>query len=301
MRHIEPIKVRIAIMTQEERDIIANFIARVGGGTSGTPAFGSVPSTPPALPPVDPAADNLIAEQFARYPEARYRITQLAFVQEHALAEAQNRIRRLEWDVQQAQAAAQQAAAEQQAAAQPPASRGFLGGLFGGGAAAPAANPGVWGPGAARQAPPNWQQQAPPQPQYAQGYQPGMFQRQGSGFLGSALTTAAGVAGGVVAGNVLMDMFSSHREGGFLGGGAAPVESAGSPWGNSALPAAPQADYVDQGSWTTPDQSAPATDDASWSQPQPDPSSWTDNSDGGAAGGDWGGDPGGSSDDNNLI
>ena len=41
-----------------------------------------------------------------------------------------------------------------------------------------------------------------------------MFQRQGSGFLGSALTTAAGVAGGVVAGNALMNMFSGHEGGG---------------------------------------------------------------------------------------
>ena len=47
----------------------------------------------------------------------------------------------------------------------------------------------------------------------------------GSGFLGSALTTAAGVAGGVVAGNVLMDMFSGH--GGGMGGGSACSAAAG--------------------------------------------------------------------------
>ena len=35
-------------------------------------------------------------------------------------------------------------------------------------------------------------QYAPPPPQYAPGYQPGMFQQRGSGFLGTALTTAAG-------------------------------------------------------------------------------------------------------------
>ena len=34
-----------------------------------------------------------------------------------------------------------------------------------------------------------------------------MFQRSGSGFLGSALTTAAGVAGGLVVGNALMNAF----------------------------------------------------------------------------------------------
>ena len=36
----------------------------------------------PDLPPVDPEADRFIGDQFSRYPEARYRITQMAFVQE---------------------------------------------------------------------------------------------------------------------------------------------------------------------------------------------------------------------------
>ena len=40
-----------------------------------------------------------------------------------------------------------------------------------------------------------------------------MFQRSGSGFLGSALTTAAGVGGGILAADALMDLFG-HRGGG---------------------------------------------------------------------------------------
>jgi hypothetical protein len=297
-------------MTQEERDIIVNFIARISGGqAAGAPsggAFASVPSTAPALPPVDPAADALIGEQLARFPEARYRITQLAFVQEHALAEAQNRIKRLEWEVQQAQQAAQQAqAAAQQAAAQPQPqpSRGFLGGLFGGSAPPPPAPPqGVWNQGGSAG------YQAPPPPQYAPGYQPGMFQRQGSGFLGSALTTAAGVAGGLVVGNALMDLFSPHRAeaapSGFMP--AAPAEgAASSPWASSPLPeppTPPEPGYVDQSGWTTPDQTAQtggSTDDNSWAQPQPDPSNWADNSGGGDSG--WGNDPGGADDDNSMV
>jgi hypothetical protein len=293
-------------MTPEERDIITNFIARVSGqGSAGQPGgFGSVPSTAPALPPVDREADALIADQFGRFPEARYRLTQLAFVQEHALAEAQNRLKRMEWELQQAQQTAQEAQQQaQQAAAQPQPSRGFLGGLFGGSAAPQQPPAGVWGQGgpAPNQAPPQWQQQPPP-PQYPPSYQPGMFQRQGSGFLGSALTTAAGVAGGVVAGNVLMDMFSSHR-GGMFGGGesALPVEgAAASPWGGAGAlpepPVPPNPGYVDQGSWTTPDQTAQSGDNA-WAQPEPqaDPSSWADNSGGG---GDWAADNSGNDDDN---
>ena len=203
-------------MTNEERELISQFVARVGGSTAG--GFSrSVPSTQPGLPPIDPEADRFIAEQFQTHPEARYRITQMAVVQEAALAEAANRIQRLQAEL----AAAQQHAS--QAAAGPQQSRGFLGGLFGGGASAPppGAQPGpsVWNQGQPGGAPQYASGTAVPPPQYPPNMQPGMFQQSGgSGFLGSALRTAAGVAGGVVAGNVLMDMFSGHG-GGMFGGG----------------------------------------------------------------------------------
>src|SRR5471030_2455191 len=131
-------------MTNEERDIITQFIARVGGATQPSGfATGSVPATQPALPPIDLEADGFIGQAFTQYPEARYRITQLAFVQEHALVEAQNRIQRLEWELQQAQQAAQQA----QQAGQRQGGGGFFSGLFGGGrpqAAPPQGDP-RWG------------------------------------------------------------------------------------------------------------------------------------------------------------
>jgi hypothetical protein len=184
-------------MTPEERDIIGRFIARVGGAQQGGYG-GSVPATQATLPTIDPDADRFIGDQFNANPAARYRITQMAFVQEAALAEAQNRIKQLQYQLQQAQQQAQQ----QQSA---PQSRGLFGGLFGGGQPQqPAYQP--------QYAPP------PPQPSYPPGYQPGMFRSGGSGFLGSALTTAAGVAGGVLAADALTSMFSGHG-GGFGGGG----------------------------------------------------------------------------------
>ncbi len=274
-------------MTNEERDIIAQFIARVSGAQKmAQPAFGgSVPATvQPPLPPVDREADALIGTLFQQYPEVRYRLTQLAFVQEHGLVEAQNRIQRLEWELQQAQQAVQQAQqAAQQAAQQRPAQGGgIFGGLFGGRsqAAPPPPQPGqVWGQGAPQ---PGYQQpayqQAPPQQQYAPNYQAGMFQqRGGSGFLGSALTTAAGVAGGMVAGNALMGLFSGHNGGAPGSGfGGAP---GGSPW--AAPPAPSNQDYVDNGTWD---------------QPTADQSSATDHGGGGSDSWDSGGGGGGSDD-----
>ena len=273
-------------MTNEERDIIGKFIARVGGATQPSGfASGSVPATQPSLPPIDRDADAFIGQSLAQYPEARYRITQLAFVQEHALVEAQNRIQRLEWELQQAQQAAQQA----QQSGQRQGGGGFFSGLFGGGSrpqAGPSQGDPRWGgqgapgyPGSQAQQP-NYQQAAPPPPQYPPNYQQGMFQqRGGSGFLGSALTTAAGVAGGMVAGNALMNMFSPHQSS--FGGESGVGAGAASPWATPTDSGASGQDYVDNGTW---DQPAPDTD-----------SSWSDNSGGGDGGWDSGG--GGNSDD----
>jgi hypothetical protein len=275
-------------MTPEERDIIGRFIARVGG--AGQKSFGStsVPATQQALPAIDPEADRFIADQLQTYPEARYRITQMAFVQEAALAEAQNRIKRLEYDLQQAQAQAQ--------ARQGGQSRGFFSGLFGGGQQAPQ--------GPAYQQP----QYAPPPPQanYPPGYQPGMFRSGGSGFLGSALTTAAGVAGGVLAADAITSMFSGpHLGGGFggggfgggFGGGEVVNETvvnnygdAGNPW--SGPGAAPDAgsDWSNSGGGGDP-WSGAGTTDSGWSG--------GDAGGGDSGGGDWGGgDSGGGWDDN---
>jgi hypothetical protein len=222
-------------MTPEERDIITRFIARISGAEAGGFA-GSVPATAPTLPPIDPEADALIAELFTRYPTARYRLTQTAFVQEHALAEAQNRLRQMQAELEQARQQAQTAA---------PRAGGFFSGIFGGGGQGPA-------PG------PSYQ---PPPPQYPPNYQPGLLQRSGSGFLGSALTTAAGVAGGMVVGNALMDLFSSHRA---EAGGFSPTEPAlpgGSPWSSPGVAPANPWDNV---------TSDPASGDAGWDSTQND-------------------------------
>lgn len=213
-------------MNDEERDIITRFVQRVSGAAQpGSPA--------PALPPPDRDADALIGDLFARFPEARYRITQTAFIQEMALTEAHNRLQQMQAELEQTRA--QLAQAQQQAPAAPPAPAprsSFFAGMFG--AAAPAPAPASVP--AAQPRNPWGQPMAAPAPGYAPGYQPqpqpqpqpmpqpmaqqGMFQRSGgSGFLGSALTTAAGVAGGMMMGNALMGLFSGHSGYGGMGGG----------------------------------------------------------------------------------
>ncbi len=133
-----------------------------------------------------------------------------------------------------------------------------------------------------------------------------MFQqRGGSGFLGSALTTAAGVAGGMVAGEALMNLFSPHQGlGGGFGGGGVPGSS---PW---ATPAAPAQDYVDTGSWDQGGAAPPAgnqdyVDNGTWDQPAQAPdTSWTDtgggSSDGGWDSGGGGSDSGGGNSDDTF-
>lgn len=162
-------------MTPDEKQIITEFVQRVVRGDAPPAApspWGRPAAQPPAPPrePIDPEADALLKQLQDQHPEARYRLAQLAFVQEHALAEAQNRIAQLEWEMQNK--------GQQQG--------GLLGGLFGG-------NRGPATP--------------PPQPVHAPGYRPGMFQ-QGPGFLGSAARMAVGVAGGLLLGNLIAGMLT---------------------------------------------------------------------------------------------
>jgi len=255
-------------MTEDERRIITEYIQRVAGAgqaasAGASPWGGRTPSVQPApnLPPVDREADNMIGQLFQQYPEARYRITQTAFVQEHALVQAQNRIQELEWEVENAQ---RQAQASQ--------NRGFLG--FGGSRPAPM--------------PPR------PAPQYPPNYNPQALQqgRGGAGFLGTALTTAAGVAGGMVVGSMLMNAFSG-------GGGAhaAAASTGGGAFGEQAVPTA--------SAWTDPgSSSAWGGSDAGAGQGQPDAtgggydSNVSDASGGYDDAGGGGYDDGGSYDDN---
>lgn len=275
-------------MTPEERDIISRFVQRVAGQA----ASGSVPATAGApLPPVDNEADQHLQTLFQQYPEARYRMTQFAFGQEQALQGAAQHIQALEQQLTAARQAAPQGQFPQ-GQGSPQQGGGFFSRLFGGPPQGgqpqpPYAQPYGQQPGV------GYAQQQPGfggPPGYGQGYGQPMAQRGGSGFLGSALTTAAGVAGGMLAFNAIEGLFTD-RGAQQIGAGTFGTDQTGgggfdqSGWAN--IP--PDQGGADNSGWaggadnsgwqTLPDQSS--GDNSGW---QNDPGPGTDDS---SSGGGW--------------
>ncbi|MGK3142770.1 DUF2076 domain-containing protein [Pantoea sp. C2G6] len=159
-------------MQREEQQLIEGLFSRLKQAESQTAAR-------------DAAAEQLINQHLQAQPGAPYYMAQAILIQEAALKKLNERVAALENQLAQQQ---------QQQPAQ--SSGGFLSGLFGGGSRQqPAAQQQpVW-----NSAPQQPQQQPP---QYASAPAP-----RGSGFLGGALQTAVGVAGGVVMADMLTSMF----------------------------------------------------------------------------------------------
>lgn len=162
--------------------------------------------------PRDAQAESLIKEYVSRQPAAPYYMAQAILVQENALKQLDARVKELEAQIEELK--------QKQTAAPQQSSGGFLSGLFGGGRSEPQqpARQPVNAQQPARTG--GWQEPGMPgrggfgqQPAYGQ--QPGFGQRAASGaggFMSGALQTAAGVAGGMVLGNMLMNMFDGNDE-----------------------------------------------------------------------------------------
>jgi uncharacterized protein len=188
-------------MTPEERQLLAGLFQRVAS-TAATPRDGE--------------AEAFINDAIRMQPHATYALAQTVLVQQQALEAAAKRLQELE--------------AQSQIQNQPQ-ETSFLGNLgkslFGGGPAAPTRSA-YDASGYARQSapPPPQQQPYAPQP-YAQqqSYPPppsgpwGSPAPSGGGFLQNALTTAAGVAGGVMVADSLRNLFGGHGGFGFGGTG----------------------------------------------------------------------------------
>ena len=162
--------------------------------------------------PRDVQAEARIKEHLARQPAAGYFMTQAILVQEAAIKSLDEQNKQLARQIEQLQAQLQ--SSTRQSAA--PASGGFLSSLFGGSSAAPSAtvqapsaNSGWREPGRPTSGSPPVQQgvaAAPAQPPYAG------RQAVGGGFLGGALKTAAGVAGGVMLAQGISSLFQHHQQ-----------------------------------------------------------------------------------------
>ncbi|MHC8323844.1 DUF2076 domain-containing protein [Pseudomonas sp. GB2N2] len=166
--------------------------------------------------PRDALAEARIKEHLTRQPAAGYFMTQAILVQEHALKSLDEQNKQLTQQIQQLQAELQSAKAQTPAPA--PSGGGFLSSIFGGSSretpapSAPPASGGWREPGRPSfNSPPPQQNFAapPPQQNYAPQQQaPGI----GSGFLGGALKTAAGVAGGVMLAQGISSLFHSNQQ-----------------------------------------------------------------------------------------
>jgi hypothetical protein len=190
------------LMSPEERQLITGLFDRINQAASA---------------PREPEAEALIAEGVKRAPHAPYVMAQAVIVQEEGLKAASKRIEELEAKLR-----------ELESKSQPAQSTSFLGGvasnLFGGGrspSGIPSVSPqaqtppqptSVWNR-AAPSAPPQPYQQAAPQAGFGgqpMAAPPSAFGGGGSSFLGSALATAAGVAGGALLYDGLKSAFGGH-------------------------------------------------------------------------------------------
>jgi hypothetical protein len=181
-------------MTPEERQLITGLFDRMRGFS---------------LAEKDGEAEALIGQQVAALRDAPYMLVQSVLVQEHALQQADARIRELEEQVRELQSAAQP---------QPAGAGSFLGGLFG---SRPAAEPdraatSVPAMGSRATPPvygnrPVWGQQQPGQQQPGGPFAQAAQQPAGGGFLRSAMATAAGVAGGMLVAGAIGNMLGGSH------------------------------------------------------------------------------------------
>ncbi|MEO6676652.1 MAG: DUF2076 domain-containing protein [Pseudomonas sp.] len=174
--------------------------------------------------PRDAQAEARIKEHLTRQPAAGYFMTQAILVQEAAIKSLDEQNKQQAQQIQQLQAELQQA----RSSAPAPSSGGFLSSIFGGGSRDPQPAPtqsappstGGWREPARpsfNSQPPQQNFGAPQQPQQnygapQQNYAPQQQAPIGSGFLGGALKTAAGVAGGVMLAEGISSLFRGHQQ-----------------------------------------------------------------------------------------
>jgi len=160
--------------------------------------------------PRDAQAEARIKEHMARQPAVGYYMAQSILVQEHALQSLDAQNKQQAQQIQQLQDELQRAKATQPA---PASGGGFLSSIFGGGGSrdaqpAPSNSGGGW----REPTRPSFGGQSAPQQNYQQPQQPPAAAPMGSGFLGGAMKTAAGVAGGVLLAEGISSLFHHNQQ-----------------------------------------------------------------------------------------
>ena len=176
-------------MTPQEQQLITGLFDRLRGV---------------GAPEKDREAESLINSSILAMPDVPYLLVQSMLIQEQALENASTRLKTAEGRIQ---------ALEEQLKVRPSGSGSFLGGLFGGRGAnepAPTVSPSA-SPIYANLSP--WPAAVPQQA-------PAAAAPASGGFMRSAMTTAAGVAGGMLAAGALRDMLGGSAH-------ASPVNMAG--------------------------------------------------------------------------
>lgn len=185
--------------------------------------FGKLKQAQTDSAPRDAQAEALIKEHLTRQPAAPYYMAQAILVQEVAVKQLEAQSRQRDEQIQQLQAELQRARAQAQPAA-PQSSGGFLSSIFGGGSrepqaqqpassfsrpASPQPSAGGWRDNGPSSPPPY---NAPQQGNYASPQPQAPAAPIGSGFLGGALKTAAGVAGGVMLAEGISSLFHHNSQ-----------------------------------------------------------------------------------------
>ena len=166
--------------------------------------------------PRDAQAETRIKEHLTRQPAAGYFMTQAILVQEAALKSLDEQNKQLTQQVQRLQAELQSAKA-QSAAPASSGGGGFLSSIFGGSSRpAPTQSAAPSSTGGRREPAPQ-QNYAAPAPQQHVGAPPPNYAQQaapaaGSSFLGGAMKTAAGVAGGVLLAEGISSLFHHNQQ-----------------------------------------------------------------------------------------
>ncbi|MFK5734889.1 DUF2076 domain-containing protein [Pseudomonas urmiensis] len=170
--------------------------------------FGRIKQAEDPSQPRDAQAQACIEEHVRQQPAAPYYMAQAILVQEAAIKRLDEQNKQLENELKQARAQLEASRGASNGG-------GFLSSIFGAGSRAPAPQPQrSVAPGASAG---GWREPSAPgyaqaQPQQASAFNAAPARSGASSFLGGAMQTAAGVAGGVLLAQGISSLFNHHSQ-----------------------------------------------------------------------------------------